>query len=49
MPWMRGRIPLLVSGNRLIAMGDLHADVAFQAKPGAEERTLVWTRAHEIV
>ncbi len=33
-PWMRARIPLLVSGDRLVSVADLYADVQFRAAEG---------------
>jgi len=33
-PWMRARIPLLISGERLISVGDLYADAQFRAAEG---------------
>ncbi len=41
-PWMRARIPLLVSGERLIAVGDLYADIQHRGASGAGSVGLEW-------
>jgi tRNA(Ile)-lysidine synthase len=42
-PWMRCHIPLIYSGERLLAVGDLWTNAEFGAGPGQPSRGVVWT------
>ena len=45
-PWMRGRIPLLYRGDRLVAVGDLWLAAAVAEAPAESRWRVVWD-AHE--
>ena len=45
LPWMRDALPLLYSGNELIAVGDLWQDAGWCVAPGAPGLGCVWTGA----
>ncbi len=45
-PWMRGRIPLLYSGDRLVAVGDLWLAASAAQSPGEPRWRIAWS-AHE--
>jgi hypothetical protein len=42
LPWLRPRVPLVVSGDKLVAIGDLAYDAAFAADPGEPSWRIVW-------
>ncbi|MCP3999736.1 MAG: tRNA lysidine(34) synthetase TilS [Gammaproteobacteria bacterium] len=42
-PWMRGHIPLIYSGEQLLAVGDLWVDAACVAGPSETGRMVCWT------
>lgn len=42
-PWMRDRLPLVIVGDRLAAVGDLWIDAAFAAGAGQPALKPVWT------
>jgi tRNA(Ile)-lysidine synthase len=42
-PWMRDRLPIVVVGDRVAAVGDLWIDAAFAAGPGRPALKPVWT------
>lgn len=41
-PWMRGRLPLVYAGDRLVAVADLWVEAEFQAAPGTPALAPVW-------
>lgn len=45
LPWWRDRIPLVVSGRRLLAVGDLFLSDEFAAHPGEAAVRVVWEGA----
>lgn len=47
-PWMRDRLPLVVVGDRLAAVGDLWIDAGFAAGAGRPALKPVWTGRPEI-
>ena len=48
LPWMRGRIPLLYAGERLVAVADLWTDGDFAARAGERGWRMRWTRHPEL-
>jgi tRNA(Ile)-lysidine synthase len=42
LPWMRGHIPLIYSGDQLLAVADLWVDAAAAAGPGEAGRRVQW-------
>jgi tRNA(Ile)-lysidine synthase len=47
-PWMRGRLPLVYAGDRLVAVADLWVEAEFQAPAGTPGLTPVWEGRPEI-
>lgn len=47
-PWMRGRLPLVFAGERLVAVADLWVDAEFQAPAGAPGLRAVWEGRPEL-
>jgi tRNA(Ile)-lysidine synthase len=43
LPWMRGHIPLIYSGEQLLAVGDLWVDAACAAGPAESGHQVQWT------
>jgi len=43
LPWMRGHIPLIYSGEQLLAVGDLWVDAACAAGPAETGHQVQWT------
>ena len=42
-PWMRGHIPLIYSGDQLLAVGDLWVDAGFAAGTSETGRMVHWS------
>jgi tRNA(Ile)-lysidine synthase len=47
-PWMRSHIPLIYSGERLLAVGDLWTNAEFVARPDQAGRGVIWTNHSTI-
>ena len=47
-PWMRGRLPLVYAGDRLVAVADLWVEADFQASAGVTGLTPVWHGRPEL-
>jgi tRNA(Ile)-lysidine synthase len=47
-PWMRGRLPLVHAGGRLVAVADLWVEAEFQAPRGARGLLPVWDGRPEL-
>lgn len=47
-PWMRGHIPLICSGNELLAIGDLWINQDFAAAAGEPGWKIIW-RDHSVI
>jgi tRNA(Ile)-lysidine synthase len=43
LPWMRGRIPLLFRGDRLVAVADLAVDDTVRTAPAEPRWRVSWT------
>ncbi len=47
-PWVRGRIPLIYSENRLVAVADLWRDASVATAPGEDGWRIVWERDYGV-
>jgi tRNA(Ile)-lysidine synthase len=47
-PWMRERLPLLLAGSRLVAVGDLWIDAELTVAPGKPALKPVWSGRPEL-
>ncbi len=47
-PWMRERLPLLIAGSRLVAVGDLWIDSELAVAPGKPALKPVWSGRPEL-
>lgn len=47
-PWMRGRLPLVYAGDRLVAVADLWVEAEFQAVPGTPGLAPGWVGRPEL-
>jgi tRNA(Ile)-lysidine synthase len=47
-PWMRGRIPLLYAGDRLVAVADLWTESSFAAREGERGWRVRWSQHPDL-